>query len=224
MRFLLTSCGVTNPSIARALFELVGKQPAATSLAFVPTAANVEQGDKGWLIDDLVNLKRLNFKSIDVADISAIEKKLWLSKMEEADVLYFAGGKRYHLMQWAARSGLAEVLPDLLESRVYVGMSAGSMITSERLGLRFSHILYGDDLERTEDIDGLGFVDFYFLPHLNNPYFSNLKEGAIKESVKGMSETIYALDDASALKIIDREVNVVSEGTVKVFRPGRGST
>src|SRR5208337_2344419 len=99
MRFLLTSCGVTNASIARALFDLVGKKPEATTLAFVPTAANAEQGDKGWLIDDLVNLKGLHFKSIDIADISAIDQKLWLSKIEQADVLYFGGGKRYHLMQ-----------------------------------------------------------------------------------------------------------------------------
>ena len=106
-------------------FHLVGKKPEATTLAFVPTAANVELGDKGWLIDDLVNLKKLNFKAIDIVDISALDRTLWLSKMEQADVLYFSGGKRYHLMQWMTRSGLTEVLPDLLKDRVYVGMSAG---------------------------------------------------------------------------------------------------
>ena len=75
MKLLLTSGGITNASIARALFDLVGKKPEDTTLVFIPTASNVEMGDKGWLIDDLINLKKLNFKSIDIADISAVEEK-----------------------------------------------------------------------------------------------------------------------------------------------------
>ena len=222
MRLLLTSCGVTNASIAKALFDLVEKKPEVTSLAFVPTAANVEQGDKGWLIDDLMNLKRLGFKSIDIADISALDKKQWHAKMNQADVLYFGGGKRYHLMDWINRSALIEVLPDLLKDKVYVGMSAGSMITARKLVLRFSHLLYQDDLGRTEDISGLGYVDFYFLPHLNNPYFSKLKEDIIEQVANGMTETVYALDDNSALKIVDKEVNVITEGACKAYNSPKG--
>ncbi|OWK26892.1 MAG: hypothetical protein US76_02160 [Parcubacteria group bacterium GW2011_GWA2_38_13b] len=56
MKLLLTSGGITNELIARALFDLVGKKPEDTSLVFIPTASNVEVGDKSWLINDLVNL------------------------------------------------------------------------------------------------------------------------------------------------------------------------
>jgi hypothetical protein len=52
MKLLLTSGGITNRSISTALFELVGKRPESTSLVLIPTASNVQQGDKGWLIDD----------------------------------------------------------------------------------------------------------------------------------------------------------------------------
>src|SRR5581483_6238353 len=107
MKLLLTSGGLTNNSIARALFELVGKRPEDTSLIFVPTASNIEMGDKGWLIDDLANLKRQNFKSIDIADISAVEQSIWQPKFEAADILFFEGGNTYHLMRWINRSGLA---------------------------------------------------------------------------------------------------------------------
>ena len=69
MKLLLTSGGITNELIAMALFDLVGKKPEDTLLAFIPTALNVEVGDKSWLINDLVNLKKQNFKSIDIADI-----------------------------------------------------------------------------------------------------------------------------------------------------------
>ena len=53
MKLLLTSGGITNKSIADALFELVGKKPEDTALVFIPTAANVETGDKSWFINDL---------------------------------------------------------------------------------------------------------------------------------------------------------------------------
>jgi dipeptidase E len=42
MKLLLTSAGITNKSIANALFELVGKSPEETTIVFIPTASNVE--------------------------------------------------------------------------------------------------------------------------------------------------------------------------------------
>jgi dipeptidase E len=217
MKLLLTSGGLTNRSISRALFEMVGKEPQETSLAFVPTAANAEKGDKGWLIDDLAVLKRHNFRSIDIADISAGSKDLWLAKLEDADVLYFAGGKRYHLMEWLVRTGLSETLATLLAEKVYAGMSAGSMVTGKDLGLVLSHSLYNDDLDRKEELPGLGYVDFRFLPHFNNPYFKKLTKESIEAAIGNLKETIYAMDDNSALQIIDGQVTVIGEGDWLVF-------
>src|SRR3989344_3390089 len=147
MKLLLTSGGITNKSIAEALWELVGKKPEDTSLVFVPTASNVEVGDKGWLIEDLKNLQKQNFKSIDIADISALPKEVWLPKFQDADILFFEGGNTYHLMRWINKSGLVNFLPELLKTKVYVGLSAGSMVTNPDLALRLSQIIYGDDME-----------------------------------------------------------------------------
>lgn len=212
MKLLLTSGGITNKSIARALFDLVGKKPENTSVVFIPTASNVEKGDKTWLIDDLINLKKQNFKSVDIADISAVGENIWRPKLEEADVLFFEGGDTYYLMEWINKSGLAHLLPNLLKSKVYVGVSAGSMVTNKNLALGISQIVYEEDLDKTEEIPGLNFVDFYLLPHLNSPYFKNLREDFIKESVRNIPEKIYVLDDNSALKVVDGKVEVISEG------------
>ena len=217
MKLLLTSGGVTNPSIARALFDLVGKQPQETSLAVIPTASNAQKSDKIWLIDDLVRLKGQGFKGIDIVDISAMARELSLPRLQEADVLYFEGGNRYHLMEHMNRSGLTAALPDLLKNKVYVGMSAGSMITAKRLGLELSHRVFEDDLDRTEDLNGLGFVGFSFVPHLNNPYFKNVTPEFIEKFTEDLSERVYALDDNSALKIVDDKVDVASEGEWKRF-------
>lgn len=72
MKLLLTSAGLTNKTISNALLELTGRPFAELDLAFVPTASNVEAGDKDWVIDDLNYCKNLGFKSIDIVDISAI--------------------------------------------------------------------------------------------------------------------------------------------------------
>ncbi len=217
MKLLLTSSGITNKSIADALFELVGKKPEDTSLVFIPTASNVEQGDKEWLINDLINLKNLNLKQIEIADISAVDESIWKPKLEEADILFFEGGNTYYLMEWIRKSGLENLLPKLLETRVYVGVSAGSMVTNKNLALNLSQVVYGEDLDRTEEMTGLQYVDFYVLPHLNNEYFAGLRKENIEKAIQGMTEKIYVLDDNSALKVIDGKIEIISEGEYLEF-------
>ena len=82
MKLLLTSAGLTNQTIVKALDELVGKPLDQLKIAFIPTAANLEEGDKGWLIDDLRRLSFLKFKEIDIVDISALPKEIWLKRLK----------------------------------------------------------------------------------------------------------------------------------------------
>ena len=212
MKLLLTSMGLTNKSIANALFELTGKRPEDTTIVFIPTASNVELGNKDWLITDLINLRKQSFKSIEITDISAVDEKIWKPSLEGADVLFFEGGNTYHLMRWLNRSGLAKLLPELLKDKVYVGVSAGSMVTSPDLALKFSQELYDVDMLETEELEGLNFVDFYFLPHLNSEWFEKMKKENIEKVGEEISRPIYALDDDSALKIVDNKIEVISEG------------
>ena len=211
MKLLLTSNGFSNQSISKALFELVGKNPKDTALTFIPTASNVETGDKDWFINDLLNIQKQGFKSVNMTDISAVSEDIWRPQMEEADVLFFEGGNAYHLMNWMNRSGLIKLLPEFLKTKAYVGVSAGSMVTAPDLDLRLSQIIYGKYAEK-ESMPGLGLVDFYVLPHLNSPYFEVRKEGLLKEAMKGITRKTYALDDMSALKVIDGKVEVITEG------------
>src|SRR3990167_7874033 len=211
MKLLLTSGGLTNKSIPKALFELVGKKPEDTSLCFIPTASNVEMEDKDWFINDLINISRQDFKEVYITDISAVPEEIWKPQMEKSDALFFEGGNTYHLMRWINKSGLVKILPELLKNKVYVGLSAGSMVTNPDLALRMSQIIYGDDLEE-KHMDGLNFVDFYFLPHLYSPYFPERMEENAKEVAKEVNKKIYFLDDQSALKVVDGKVEIVSEG------------
>ena len=135
MKFLLTSNGLSNDSIAKALFELVGKLPSETTIAFIPTAMNIGDGDKDWFVDDLMNIKKQGLKCLDVVDISALPFEIWKPRLEAADVLFFSGGNTSHLMRWIIESGLKELIPEFLKTKVWAGISAGSMVTNPTLAL-----------------------------------------------------------------------------------------
>lgn len=104
MKLLLTSGGLTNDSISDAMFSLVGKDPKDTTITFVPTAMNVEDGDKRWFVDDLVSIQKQNIKELEIADISALPEEIWMPRMEKADVLFFCGGVSSHLLNWMESS------------------------------------------------------------------------------------------------------------------------
>lgn len=216
MKLLLTSNGLSNKAIAAALFELVGKKPESTSLVFIPTASNVKVGDKDWLIDDLINIKKQNFKSVAITDISAVPEKIWRPQLEEADVLFFGGGDSYHLMRWINDSGLAKLLPEMLKTKVYVGLSAGSTVTGPDLDLHLSKTIYGGKAKK-DSMLALGLVDFYCLSHLNSPEYALRNESNLKEAMREITRKTYVLDDQSALKVLDGKTEHVGGGRYLEF-------
>jgi dipeptidase E len=213
MKLLLTSNGLSNQSIATALLELVGKPASEITVVFIPTAMNVARGSKDWFINDLDNIKKQGFKFIDIVDISALPKEVWLPKIENGDVLFFSGGNTYHLMYWLQKSGLSELLPDLLKTKVYAGISAGSIVTNPSLASTSDDKkkYYEDNFGYKNEI-ALNFVDFYIYPHFNSPKRLHPMEETLKKTAEETKKNVYGLDDESALKVVDGIVTVVTEG------------
>jgi len=218
MKLLLTSDGITNKSIARALFDLVGKPAEETNMAFIPTAMNMAQGDKGWFVDMLYGIRQLGLKNLDIVDISALPQKVWLPKLEAVDVIFISGGNSLHLMKCFKESGLIEILPKLLETKVYASNSAGSTVSAPDLAL--SNPKYRAPYKEIfgyEANDGLNLVDFYTQSHLNQAQYPDRVEEKLNEIAKGLTKTLYALDKDSALKVVDGKVEVISEGIYLKF-------
>lgn len=216
MKLLLTSAGITNRQIADALEDLVGKPARAAAIAFIPTAANVEAGDKGWLIEDYARLKKLGY-TVDIVDISALPKDIWLPRLRSADVLLFGGGNTSHLMHWIRRSSLEQLLPSLLRKRVYVGLSAGSIVASAKLSLTQSKRLYAESLGTFRGDRGLGFVRFHIRPHLNSLHFPRVRRKFLKRLAAELSERIFAIDDDTAIKVEHGRAEVLGKGKHFVF-------
>lgn len=217
MKLLLTSSGNTNKLIEKELLKLLGKPFAKANLTFVPTAANVEKGDKTWFVDDMNKFRKLNFALFDITDISAVPKKIWLTSFEKADVLVFGGGNVYHLLKWIRKSGLKDMLPELLKTKVYVGISAGSMVTAKNISLTSSDILYYEETGKPKNTKGLGFVDFEIRPHLNSKWFPKLRLDFLEKLAKETPNTFYAIDDNTAIKVVNNKISIISEGKWRKF-------
>ena len=171
MKLLLTSNGLCNKTIVNALADLLGKPFEKSSIAFIPTAANVEKGDKHWLVNDLDNCRKAGFETIDIVDISALSKNQWQPRFESVDVLLFGGGNTRHLSYWIRKSRLIELLPKYLETKVYIGISAGSIVLGKNMFLSNEEKFYYENSRATESNALLNILNFSIRPHLNNDFF-----------------------------------------------------
>ena len=217
MKLLLTSAGIRNQTILKGLDELADKPLDQLKVAFIPTAANLESGDKDWLIDDLRRLSFLKFSQIDIVDISALPKEIWLTRLKEADILFVEGGNTYHLMYWFNKSGLSKTLPKLLETKIYIGVSAGSIIATPSL---INADFESKPLKKiNEEIfhEGLKLVDFMIEPHINSEYFPDSTLEKLAKRSKKYNSPIYGIDDETAIKIDGDKIEVISNGVWKKF-------
>ena len=158
----------------------------------------------------------LGWKSLGVLELTAlpsIDRERWVPWVRETDVLLVNGGDALYLGHWMRQSGLADLLPSLSET-VYVGFSAGSMVLTPRIGEDFVGWK-----PPTGDDSTLGVVDFSIFPHVDHP---DLPENTMAEAERwaaGLGGPAYAIDDDTAIQVVDGTVEVVSEGHWKLFTP-----
>lgn len=228
MKLLLTSSGISNPSISDALVDLLGKPIAESSALFIPTAIYPFPGGAGMAWQAICGkaqspLCELGWKSLGVLELTAlptIREENWVPMVREVDTLLVWGGDVLYLCHWMRQSGLANLLPSLTES-VYVGVSAGSIaVTPYNCDAEFDleFVPAGSDM-RLEAERTLGLVDFTLYPHLGHEDMPDASLANIEKWTSGIPVPTYAIDDETAIKVVDGTVEVVSEGNWKLFNP-----
>lgn len=228
MKLLLTSSGISNPSIEAALVDLLGKPIAESSALIVPTAIYpFPEGASGaWrAISGQTEspFSGLGWRSLGVLELTAlpsIKEESWIPTLRETDALLVWGGHVMYLAYWMRQSGLADLLPSL-RNTVYVGVSAGSIVmTPHNPDVEFNRrsLPTGSDVAREGD-RGLGLVDFALTVHVDREGFNTSAD--VEKWAAGVPVPTYALDDQSAVSVTDGEVEVVSEGNWSVFTQAR---
>jgi dipeptidase E len=224
VKYLLTSAGIKNTSIHNALVDLLGKPIAEASALCIPTAMYghpwVGPGPGVWRFisgrEPGTPMCELGWKSLGVLELTAlpsIDEKHWIPKVRETDVLLVGGGDALYLCHWMRQSGLADLLPSLHQT-VWVGLSAGSMVMTPRIGEEFVgwKPLSGGD-------STLGVVDFSIFPHLDHEMLPENTMANAERWAAGIRGPAYAIDDETAIRVADGAVDVVSEGHWKQFTP-----
>ncbi|GIF69077.1 peptidase E [Asanoa ishikariensis] len=219
MKLLLTAAGVKNPSIKDALVDLLGKPIADSDALCIPTAGYghpMVSPVRAWSFisgqEPRCPMTELGWKSVGVLELTALpslDKENWVRWVQETDVLLVNGGDALYLCHWMRESGLADLIPSL-DDKVWVGLSAGSMVMTPRIG---------DDFVQWKSPTGndntLGIVDFSIFPHLDG-----FPENSLAEATRWAAEIgnpSYAIDDETAIKVVDGKVEVISEGHWKQF-------
>lgn len=226
MKLLLTSAGLTNPSIAEGLKELTGTEPQDTKVAYIPVAADALAGNKTWLLRHYDRLREYGY-AFDMVNISGLTPRVTQRRLEAADVIVGGAGHPHYMSYWMDKSGMFDALPELLQKRVYVGISAGSMIVGQSLILSTQALPRIDRLsdgelatmgpEERSSAKTAKLVDFLIRPHLNSSEFPKINEERIEVAAKKVSLPIYAIDDQTAISVIGGVVKIISEGNYRVY-------
>jgi dipeptidase E len=231
MKLLLTSIGVTNENIRKGLVDLLGKPINQSTALFVPTAIYAYPKASNYAWNFLQSIGNLGWKKFGVLELTALpslNKDVWLPEIEEADALIVGAGNGFYLSFWMQKSGLFDILPGLLEKgKTYVGVSAGSMILThslyfDRIRFEKTGIYYDDEYNEEAPINAssdktMRFVDFVIRPHLNSKMVPNATLENIEKWAAKIDVPLYAIDDQTALKVIDGKVEVITEGKWKLF-------
>ncbi|PCN47618.1 peptidase S51 [Curtobacterium sp. 'Ferrero'] len=220
MRMLLTSGGVTNPTIHASLVDMLGKPVEECRALVVPTAqwghpmcgpssvVRLIAGGGGS-----AHLTGLGWASLGVLELTALPTigvDRWAPWVREADVLLVDGGDATYLAHWMRASGLLDVMASTPDT-VWVGVSAGSMVMTPRIGRPF--VAWAD----APDDRTLGVVDFSIFPHLD-AFPENTLEAAERWAA-AIDGPAYVIDEQTALAVVDGDVTVVSEGRWERFDP-----
>ena len=223
MKLLLTSAGMTNASIHAALVDLLAKPIAEANALCIPTAGYGHPQTSpasAWRFisgqEPRTPMCELGWKSLGVLELTAlpsIDQERWIGWVRAADVLLVNGGDALYLCHWMRQSGMADLLPSLRET-VWVGLSAGSMVMTPRIGQDFVQWQAPSGSDST-----LGIVDFSIFPHLDHELLPENTMADAERWAADIAGPAYAIDDQTAIQVVNGVVDVVSEGHWKRFAP-----
>ena len=219
---LLTSEGVHNDLIRQRLVELLGKPIEEASIVAVIDAILPFGGDNTKTLADLQQLRSLGWKEYDLLSLFAGPTSLVESRLRSADVIFCYGGSNHWLAHAWTSTGLASVLAELLEEKVYIGWSAGSMIFS-RLQAKSVEAFSDHDEVAMFELDSVApavpLFDWFVICHRGAEWQPQVTDDVIARCTASLGAPVYFLDDETALLVRDpaSPPEAVSTGQWRLF-------
>jgi peptidase E len=199
-KLLLTSTGFTNEKIGERFSSLINKRPDEIKVVFVPTAAREDiewkyvEESKQELIDIGICVDNLNVLDLD--------RKYSYEDLADYDAMYVCGGNTFYLLKKIKENGFDQVMKEFIKNdKVYVGVSAGSIIPGPDIGIAEPFDVNDVGLI---DFSSLNIVDFVVSPH----YVEEEKE-IVDNFIKNVDYKVIPITDDQAVEVIDEQVLII---------------
>ena len=180
----------------------LGKQ-----ILFIPTAGNVEEY-RGYIDEALHTFADLGFQ-VEILDISACDRETAQAKIFQSKLLYISGGNTFYLLQELKKKQLLSLIKEqIADGMVYVGESAGAIITAKDID--YNKLM--DDKSVAEELsntEGLNEVDFYVLPHLGEEPFVESAQDTLDTYSDQLN--LLSLNNRQAVLVEGEEVKVLED-------------
>jgi dipeptidase E len=222
MKYLLTSSGISNDTMKNTLVELLGKPIAECSALIIPTSAYYFLPGGADIAYRLISgtsrtpMTELGWKSLGVLELTAlpsVKQEQWVPRVRETDALIVGGGDPQYLCHWMRESGFADLLPTLSDDAVYVGISGGSMAVTSSFGETYNDRV----VAKTGSEAPLGLIDIAMGVHMDNANMPDNSREEIANWAAGITVPTYGIDDDTAIKVVDGEIEIISEGHWELF-------
>jgi dipeptidase E len=212
------------------MLELLGRPLSECKAVYIPTAIYAlpsGPGDGLAMAEYVAGMGWAEAGVLELTALPSIEEEHWKPAFDAADAIIVGGGNGPYLAYWFEQSGLAALMPRALEEKVYIGVSAGSCLLTpgwnfDRERLERDGVYYDDEYDEPGPKGfgsefTFGVVPFGIRPHLNADYFPQADMAMMEKAAAKVDHPIYAIDDDTAIKVVDGAVEVVSEGEWKLF-------
>lgn len=191
-----------HPESIKKLAEFVGGFEGKR-IAYIPTAANGEWGWESWKDGGSWKLINTLGAHVTVFQLEEYRNQNMETVLAGYNILWFAGGMPGYLMYWIKSVGLDNSLKTLLQKgAIYVGSSAGAMVTAQTLEVATWGFVDND--LGAKNMAGLGLVDFDIYPHYDESLYEK-----IKATYTG--NKLYLLKNGEEIIVEDGKVQIVGE-------------
>lgn len=188
--------------VAGDIVKKLGSEVRGKNLVFINTAAEPEEGDKQWLIDDRQSLVDAGFKVTDYTFTDKSKEQV-RQDLQKFDVIFVSGGNTFYLLEKIQQSGAAEIIRNFVDNgKVYIGSSAGTVIAGPDIYPSYNL----DDASKAAGIkgyEGLGLTDIVVLPHWGSEYFRELYLNKRLEHAYTVKHKIILLTDYQYVEVKD---------------------
>lgn len=172
--------------------------------------------DKRWVIKELDCLEKYIGGRIDFIDFKRLSKDEISKRIEQADLIYFIGGKQNVLARIIREYDLKDIRDKMIKNKVVMGTSAGSIIWGKQIESEiYFKERYNKNVKDIVDRD-YGIVDFNIIPHYLRKGREKWNQEFLSRTLKDEKFPIYAINDNQMISYVDGKIRFIG-GESAVF-------